>query len=73
MVRPRPDAPYGGNWHVGAESDPCERATGQTAFRVRLTPPLDARLDAVEVVVTGPVTRVGAVVPVRDASAMPET
>jgi len=36
------------------------------AFPVRLTPPLGACPDAIEVVVTGPVTRIRAVVPVRD-------
>jgi hypothetical protein len=54
-----------GNWHVAVETDPPARPAGQTAFRLRLTPPLDASPDTIEVVVTGPVTRVRAVVPVR--------
>jgi hypothetical protein len=56
-----------GNWHVGTRSYPHWRDCGLVAFRVRLTPPLGARPDAVEVVVTGPATRVGALVPVREA------
>ncbi len=49
------------------------RSSGQAAFRLRLTPPLRARPDTIEVVVTGPATRVGALVPVRAAPGMPDT
>jgi hypothetical protein len=55
------------NWHVGTQSYPHWRDCGQVAFRVRLTPPLGARPDTIEVAVTGPATRVGALVPVREA------
>jgi hypothetical protein len=62
-----------GNWHVGTESHPYLRDSGQTAFRVRLTPPLGACPDTIEVVVTGPVTRIRAVVPVRDTREITDT
>jgi hypothetical protein len=59
-----------GNWHI-ATAD--ERSTiageGTQAFRLRLTPPLAAVQDAVQVVVTGPATRVRATVPVGPAPA----
>ncbi len=55
------------NWHVGTPSYPHRRDCGQVAFRVRLTPPLGARPDAIEVAVTGPATRICALVPVREA------
>jgi hypothetical protein len=62
-----------GRWHVGTEVDPSVRASGQATFRLRLTPPLSARPDTIEVAVTGPATRVGALVPVREAPGMPDT
>jgi hypothetical protein len=62
-----------GNWHVGTPSYPHRRDCGQVAFRVRLTPPLSARPDTIEVVVTGPAIRVGALVPVLGAPGMPDT
>jgi hypothetical protein len=40
---------------------------------LRLTPALRGCADAIEVVVTGPATRVRAVVPVREGSAMADT
>jgi hypothetical protein len=55
------------NWHVGTQSYRHRRDCGQVAFRVRLIPPLSARPDTIEVAVTGPATRVGALVPVREA------
>ena len=55
------------NWHAGTQSYPHRRDCGQVAFRVRLTPPLGARPDAIEVAVTGPATRIRALVPVREA------
>lgn len=62
-----------GNWHVTVESEPDLRAGGEGAFRLRLTPPLADRPEEIEVVVTGSVTRVRAVVPVRYGTRMPET
>jgi hypothetical protein len=62
-----------GNWHVGTQSYPHARDSGEIAFRVRLTPPLGARPDTVEVVVTGAASRVSALVPVREAPGMPDT
>jgi hypothetical protein len=56
-----------GNWHVGMPSYPHWRDCGQVAFQVRLTPPLGARPDTIEVAVTGPATRIRALVPVREA------
>jgi hypothetical protein len=49
------------------------RSSGQAAFWLRLTPPLNRRPDTIEVAVTGPATRVGALVPVREAPGMPDT
>jgi hypothetical protein len=54
-----------GNWHVAMECTPDAFWEGTAAFRLRLAPPLAAIPDAAEVVVTGPTTRVRAVVPVR--------
>ena len=62
-----------GAWHVGTQSHPYLRDSGQTAFRLRLTPPLSARPDTFEVVVTGPATRVSALVPVLGAPGMSDT
>jgi hypothetical protein len=55
------------NWHVGTPSYLHRRDCGQVAFRVRLTPPLGARPDTIEVAVTGPATRIRALVPVCEA------
>lgn len=64
---------HDGHWHVGTESYPYVRDSGQAAFRVRLTPPLRARPDTIEMAVTGPATRVVALVPVREALGMADT
>jgi hypothetical protein len=56
-----------GNWHVGTPSYRHRRDCGQVAFRVRLTPQLGARPHTIEVAVTGPATRIHALVPVREA------
>jgi hypothetical protein len=48
----------GGNWHVGTAGEPWTFGDGTQAFRLRLTPPLTAVPDALEVVLTGPSTRV---------------
>ena len=53
----------GGHSHLATETDPHAREHRQSAFRLRLTPPLRARPDAIEVVVTGRRSRVRAVVP----------
>ena len=47
-----------GNWHVATAGEPWMLDDGMQAFRLRLTPPLATLPDAVEVVVTGPTTRV---------------
>jgi hypothetical protein len=62
-----------GNWHVATEADPDARSADEPAFRLRLAPPLGSCPDTIEVVVTGSVTRVAAVVPVRDGHGMPDT
>ena len=54
-----------GNWHVAAAGEPHTFGDGIQAFRLRLTPPLDAVPDTAEVVVTGPATRIRATVPIR--------
>jgi len=56
-----------GVWHVAAAGEPSTFGDGVQAFGLRLAPPLAAVPDAAEVVVTGPATRVRAVVPVRPA------
>jgi len=61
-----------GAWHVGTQSHPYLGDSGQTAFRVRLTPPLGARPEEIEVVVTGWLNRVRAVVPVPRPRGMPD-
>jgi hypothetical protein len=53
-----------GNWHVATADEPDTFGNGLRAFRLRLTPPLAAVPDTVEVVVTGPATRVRATVPI---------
>jgi hypothetical protein len=60
-----------GHWHLGTETDMGR--TGMIAFRVRLTPPLRARPEAIEVEVTGRRGSVRAVVPVGAAPGMPDT
>jgi len=69
----------GGHWHLAMVSDPHalqpSLATGfeAAAFRLRLTPPLRARPDHLEVVVTGRTTRARVVVPVgTDREKMPD-
>jgi hypothetical protein len=54
-----------GNWHVGTAAERCMLGDGMQAFGLRLAPPLAAVPDAAEVVVTGPATRVRAMVPIR--------
>lgn len=54
-----------GNWHVAAAGEPHTFGDGIQAFRLQLTPPLDAVPDTAEVVVTGPATRIRATVPIR--------
>jgi hypothetical protein len=56
-----------GNWHVATASEPHALADGVHSLRLRLTPPLAAVPDQVEVVVTGPATRVRATVPIGPA------
>ncbi len=56
-----------GNWHVATATEPYPLDDGVRALRLRLTPTLAAVPDAVEIVVTGPATRVRATVPVRPA------
>ncbi|MGH3205459.1 MAG: hypothetical protein ACRDP5_25925 [Streptosporangiaceae bacterium] len=68
-----------GHWHLGLVSDPHalqpSLAMGfETApFRLRLTPPLRARPDHLEVVVTGRTARARVVVPVGTDREMPDT
>ena len=61
-----------GNWHVAAAGEPQALGDDIQAFRLRLTPPLAAVPDAVEVVVTGPATQIRATVPIRPAREMSE-
>ena len=56
-----------GNWHVATASEPYALEDGVHVLRLRLTPPLAAVPDQVEVVVTGPATRVRATVSIRPA------
>ena len=58
-----------GNWHVAAAGEPHTFGDDIQAFRLRLTPPLDAVPDTAEVVVTGPATRIRATVPIRPVQA----
>jgi hypothetical protein len=66
-------------WHLATETDPGEHSpgspgrTGMVAFRLRLTPPLGARPDAIEVVVTGRRESVRVIVPVGAGPDMPDT
>jgi hypothetical protein len=58
-----------GNWHVAMATAPYRLShDGMQAFQLRLTPPLAAVPDAVEVEVTGPATRARATVPIRPTS-----
>jgi hypothetical protein len=69
----------GGHWHLGVVSDPHALQPGAVtgfeaaAFRLRLTPPLRARPDRIEVVVTGRTARARVVVPVGTEREMPDT
>jgi hypothetical protein len=66
-----------GGWHLGTETDPGERsaspASTTVAFRLRLTPPLRTRPEAIEVVVTGRHGSAVVVVPVGEGPDMPDT
>jgi len=68
-----------GPWHLAVVSDPHalqpSAAMGFEAapFRLRLTPPLRARPDRIEVVVTGRTARARVVVPVGTDREMPDT
>jgi hypothetical protein len=62
-----------GRWHLATETETDPDRTGLVAFRLRLTPPLTTRPDALEVVVTGRRQRVRAVVPVGAVPDMPDT
>jgi hypothetical protein len=68
-----------GGWHLATETDPGQRSrgpaggTGMVAFRLRLTPPLRARPDAIEVVVTGRRASARVVVPVGEGPEMADT
>jgi len=69
----------GGHWHLAVVSDPDalqpSLAMGfeAVAFRLRLTPPLRARPDHLEVVVTGRTARARVEVPVGTDREMPDT
>jgi hypothetical protein len=69
----------GGHWHLAMVSDPHALAPSgamgfeAAAFRLRLTPPLRARPDHIEVVVTGRSARARVVVPVGTDREMPDT
>ena len=58
-----------GNWHMATTDEQLTAGDGTRIFRLRLTPPLAAVPDAAEIVVTGPATRVRAIVPVAPAPA----
>jgi hypothetical protein len=66
-----------GTWHVARETVRSQgslaRGPGWDVRWLRLTPPLRSCPEAIEVVVTGPATRVRAVVPVREGAAMADT
>ena len=50
---------------MAAAGEPHTLGDDIQAFRLRLTPPLDAVPDTAEVVVTGPATQIRATVPIR--------
>jgi hypothetical protein len=68
-----------GSWHVARETGRSEVSPGLAGGSgwevgwLRLTPPLRGCPEAIEVVVTGPATRVRAVAPVREGFAMADT
>jgi hypothetical protein len=66
-----------GTWHVARETVRSQGSLaggpGWDVRWLRLTPPLRGFPETVEVVVTGPATRVRAVVPVREGPAMADT
>jgi hypothetical protein len=68
-----------GGWHLATETDPGQRSrgpaggTGMVAFRLRLTPPLHARPDAIEVVLTGRRASARVVAPVGQGPDMADT
>ena len=53
-----------GNWHLAMTDEQTTAGDGTNIFRLRLTPPLSAVSDTVEVVITGPATRIRATIPV---------
>ena len=53
-----------GNWHMAATDEQTTAGDGTNTFRLRLTPPLSAVSDTVEVVITGPATRIRATIPI---------
>jgi hypothetical protein len=55
-----------GHWHVAVPEEPGTLTSGEAAFPLRLTPPLAARPDTIEIVVTGRSARLRAIVTVRD-------
>jgi hypothetical protein len=69
----------GGHWHLAVVSDPhalqpgAAMGFGAAPFRLRLTPPLRARPDRIEVVVTGRTARARVVAPVGTEREMPDT
>ena len=56
-----------GSWHVATAGEPYALEDGTHAFRLRLTPPLAAVPEALEVEVTGPATRVRGTVAVQES------
>jgi hypothetical protein len=57
-----------GNWHLATTDEQLTAGDGTQIFRLRLTPPLAAILDAAEVMVTGPATQVRATIPIAPSS-----
>ena len=53
-----------GNWHLATTDEQTTAGDGTNTFRLRLTPPLSAVSDTVEVVITGPATRIRATIPI---------
>jgi hypothetical protein len=53
------------NWHVATADEPCPFGDGLQAFRLQWTPPVPAVPGPVQVVVTGPATRVRATIPIH--------
>jgi hypothetical protein len=53
-----------GNWHLATTDEQTTAGDGTNTFRLRLTPPLAAVSGTVEVVITGPATRIRATIPI---------